>query len=496
MSRRTTALEMGVLVACFLFLSQHEVGRAENDGPAQSGTKAEAPKPALKVLKRGALPGKDADASPADRIQAALDSRVQINFEETPLSEVCRALGEQLKIPVILDFAAIDDMGIDPETPITCSMKDVRARSWLDFQLEWFDLTWMIRGEVLLVTTREQAECDLTTHVYDVTDLVGGPGCPPHDLDSLIEVITTCLQPTSWDNVGGAASIARLDTPEVQALVAMQTRQGHETIARLLADLRVYLPKSQGEQGESGPKPCSVQIPSGELKVRKTLQKKIDVEYLDTRLDKVLEDLGERLGIEIALDVCSLDDMGIGADTPMTFQVSDVSAASVLDLLLRPLELTFVVKDDFLVVLTEEAAEADLITRVYNVPDLVGIEHPDFDSLTAVIASTIDPSSWDEVGGPGSIAPYEGGGLRVLVVSQTSEVHQRIERVLDALRGVRHEVPPCMKRAQEMLRRGAKPKPAPSEAPQTPPCFGDPLPLPAGQPAQENGTGGMGGGFF
>ena len=56
----------------------------------------------------------------------------------------------------------------------------------------------------------------------------------------------------------------------------------------------------------------------------------------------------------------------------------------------------------------------------------------DFDSLIDLITSTIEPTTWDDVGGPGSIAPFETN--LSLVVSQTQEVHEEIVDLLEQLR--------------------------------------------------------------
>lgn len=40
---------------------------------------------------------------------------------------------------------------------------------------------------------------------------------------------------------------------------------------------------------------------------------------------------------------------------------------------------------------------------------LGGGPQPDFDALIELITTTIAPTTWDEVGGPGSVAPFEGG---------------------------------------------------------------------------------------
>ena len=57
---------------------------------------------------------------------------------------------------------------------------------------------------------------------------------------------------------------------------------------------------------------------------------------------------------------------------------------------------------------------------------------PDFDSLIELITTTIAPESWEEVGGPGSIADFPT--TLSLVVSQTQGVHKQIVDLLDQVR--------------------------------------------------------------
>ena len=63
---------------------------------------------------------------------------------------------------------------------------------------------------------------------------------------------------------------------------------------------------------------------------------------------------------------------------------------------------------------------------------LGGGSQPDFDSLIELITSTIKPTTWDGVGGPGSIAPFETN--LSIVVSQTQDVHEEIVDLLEQLR--------------------------------------------------------------
>ena len=56
----------------------------------------------------------------------------------------------------------------------------------------------------------------------------------------------------------------------------------------------------------------------------------------------------------------------------------------------------------------------------------------DFDSLIQLITATIQPETWEDVGGPGSVAPFETN--LSLVIRQTEEVHEEIVDLLEQLR--------------------------------------------------------------
>lgn len=65
-------------------------------------------------------------------------------------------------------------------------------------------------------------------------------------------------------------------------------------------------------------------------------------------------------------------------------------------------------------------------------PGLGGGFAADFDPLVELITTTIKPSSWDEVGGSGTIQPVDAN--LSLVVSNTQDVHEQIADLLEQLR--------------------------------------------------------------
>ena len=114
------------------------------------------------------------------RIYDALDKEMLLEFTDAPLSEVIDYIKTAADIPIIIDKRALDDVGLGSDTPLTVSLNGVTLRSALKLMLKELDLTYVIRDEVLKITTPEEAENELLTKVYAVADLVlpitGGMG--------------------------------------------------------------------------------------------------------------------------------------------------------------------------------------------------------------------------------------------------------------------------------------------------------------------------------
>lgn len=114
----------------------------------------------------------DAKRAAELKILLALNNPVTVEFKETPLSDVMEFFGELLNVPVHIDEIAITDEGIPLDEPITFQAKEIAARSALEMMFEHLGITWVIRDEVLELTSELAATERLVTVVYDVSDLV------------------------------------------------------------------------------------------------------------------------------------------------------------------------------------------------------------------------------------------------------------------------------------------------------------------------------------
>ena len=261
-----------------------------------------------------------------------------------------------------------------------------------------------------------------------------------------------------------------------------------------------------------------------ELDIERKLKTPVSANFQDMPLNEVLHQLARLAAINLHLDPKGLTEEGVAPDTPVTLNLDqEVSLKSALKLILEPLRLNYVIKDEVLKVTSEQLRDNEVYTVLYGVGDLVipipnfvpnnqmglagalhdaqasvgpggsfmnagmggpsavlasrdgaaasgminpngvlaqmgmgnmaggmgpragqpqnvpfgpggmgGGQQADFDSLMELITSTIQPTSWDEVGGPGSIAEFATN--LSLVISQTQEVHEQIVDLLEQLR--------------------------------------------------------------
>ncbi|HEY4759589.1 MAG TPA: permease prefix domain 1-containing protein [Thermoguttaceae bacterium] len=203
---------------------------------------------------------------------------------------------------------------------------------------------------------------------------------------------------------------------------------------------------AEAEKAQQTPVP-NPEMLDANAQTQAKLEKLIDADFVETPLVHVLDYLADVTKVQYHLDNKHLSDVGITSDVPITFHLKYVPAEMVLRLILRELNLTYWLDNGVVIVSTPDEADSRLEIRVYRVDDLLDCpsmaknddltdssakkqKRVSYDHLIDVITSTIHPTTWDNVGGQGSIAPYRG----TLVISQTADVHREIKKVLDDLK--------------------------------------------------------------
>ncbi len=285
------------------------------------------------TARRGAMARRRQRLSESElEIQDKLLTKVLLKFSNAPLAQVLDQLGKLAGINIHLDPQGLRQEGISSTTPVTINLQqEISLRSALNLILEDKNLTYIIKDEVLKVTSYHLRDGEVYTEVYDVGDLVIPiPNFVPSGQIGLASAINDALAATR-----GASLPAGIDPRAV-----------HDGLL-------------QAQKGFGA--------------------------AVAARGDGVEDALAQPLG---------------GLNPGGGFSSSGGSGLQGIGM--------------------------------GTAPNGGSGAQPDFDSLIELITSTIKPNSWAELGGPGSIRPYEAN--LTLIVSQTEQIHEQIADLLGQLR--------------------------------------------------------------
>ena len=115
-----------------------------------------------------------------------------------------------------------------------------------------------------------------------------------------------------------------------------------------------------------------------ELEIKKKLEQPVRLDYKQTPISAILDDLAALSGVNIYKDPAGFAAAGVASDTPVTISLTnDIQLKNALDLILEPYDLTYVIKNEVLKITSKENGRGQLYTKTYPVADLV-IPIPNF----------------------------------------------------------------------------------------------------------------------
>jgi hypothetical protein len=322
--------------------------------------------------------GSEAD----QKIKQILDGPLHeagLEFFETPLSEVMKFISEEYDLAIKIDEAALKDLELSTDAPVTAQMRNISLRMALRLMLKEHDLTYVVDGGQLVITSEDVAIERSGVRVYSTGS--------PLILDLTGESPTE--QPTSYF--------------EASAAHKRNTKIRHVLASPLLPD---------------------------------------GLDISEMPLGDFATLIREQYKIEVQLDVQGLDDLGLTPDDAITFRIANVPLGVGIRETLRQFDLTYIVRDGFLLITSEDEALSAQSVRIYPVGDLLqpSESHPDMPAATMadlirVIQGSLVEEGWDSPGG--TIEQMQPG---ILVVTHTDEKHQQIAELLAAMRRAReHE---------------------------------------------------------
>lgn len=198
-----------------------------------------------KVLRKVAEPqeGAPAAANPAprerktiDNVEAALEQPSFADFSETPLAAALQFMSTQHNIRIHIDESGLANAMVDRDSPITLKLVGVRLSLILDLLFEPLNLDYVVRENVLFISSRESIERMRETVVVRIGDIL-----PPGEESGvvagrLLELITENVDRDGWIPNGGQNTIQFVE--DAKSFVVTSNGRTQRKVSKLLSDLR------------------------------------------------------------------------------------------------------------------------------------------------------------------------------------------------------------------------------------------------------------------
>ena len=183
------------------------------------------------------------------RIEQALLQDTEVAFTDTPLEEAVKYLEDLHSIEIWVDKESLTADGINTDSPVNLNMSGVSLDSALNLMFEPLQLDYVIKNEVMVITTKLKAEELMETRVYNLARI---PHLTPKELVEII-VGTSEAQELRAGGIGGAANQPVSLIPDAKwvlvdgeggtawagktTLIIRQTQRVHREIIALLDQL-------------------------------------------------------------------------------------------------------------------------------------------------------------------------------------------------------------------------------------------------------------------
>lgn len=159
-------------------------------------------------------------------------------------------------------------------------------------------------------------------------------------------------------------------------------------------------------------------------------EKVASIELPDLPLRKAVSLLEALGGVWITYELEEMEAAGVSLEMPVRFRATDLRVGEILQRILEPLGLVYVVDGEDVLISRTPAARQQWQTLRYEVSDLTSPSETDPEQLAKLLERFVLPESWQASGGRGKIEVHED----LLLVYQTDLGHRRVTELLEKLR--------------------------------------------------------------
>jgi len=204
-------------------------------------------------------------------------------------------------------------------------------------------------------------------------------------------------------------------------------------------------PKDWKELSERRRRLNQVQLGAEEEALLLALEKPVTLSLKGQPFEEVIQSLSNSIGKNLYIDQRSMESLGVDMRKAVDLPAG-VSARTALRAMLQSVGMTFIIRDKIIKVVSIEEARKNMLTRAYEIRDLIQSGGPfnggatwgpylDFlqtqknaENLVGSIKASIDPNAWSDRGGPASILFHYPS--MSIIVRGPSEVHYTLGQAM------------------------------------------------------------------
>ena len=159
-------------------------------------------------------------------VRKALAKSEWVEFDRTPLKDVIAQLEQTFGVRIFIDYPELRRAGVALDAPVSIARAKITLEAALLRTLLAHNLTHQLKWETIVITSRDRAEHQLVTQVYQFNPMKARKADGTIDAGPVLDRIRTKSN-KSWDSDGGPATVV-FYPPDM--LVISQTEKVHASL--------------------------------------------------------------------------------------------------------------------------------------------------------------------------------------------------------------------------------------------------------------------------
>ena len=393
------------------------------------------------------------------QILQQLEMPVTLNVDQ-PLSLEHALILVCARVDIVphIDWAELREAGVPTDVMITLPpVNAIKAKSVLNTILDLPGLTYVVRNEMLTITSKRRALGEKYPRFHYVGDLIhetpvaqkessmsgtgdmgGGDAISDGmkmNFTDIQSIIMSVIEPKSW-NDGDAFMSFHFAT---QSLAIRQTEEVHAQIEDLLGQIRKLNDGHQQEEPLAAVVQPQRQRPESERQILRQLEMPISMNAdQPMTLEQAANMTCAQVDLVPYIDRWALYEAGVPNNAMVTISPADgIEMKNVLNMILEQHSLGWVVKNEMLVITSKKKLRGEKFPRFYYVGDLLKLKFFSDDGsetrgIAGLIMLAIEPESWK--GGDAFMSFHDA--TQSIAVQHFEDVHTQIEDMLNVIREI------------------------------------------------------------